>query len=122
MDVVHSRPPALQVLNNDIATNIARHLLGEPNKALSTKRELRFGSKGSLSVIIGGQKVGSFYDHEHGTGGDLLTLIQHVTGTDFRGALDLARDFGGDLPSSNHPQSSKPDADEAAKRLRAARF
>ena len=37
---------------------VARHLLGEPNKALSSKTQLRFGSRGSLSVEIGGKTQG----------------------------------------------------------------
>lgn len=44
---------------------------GEPNRALSTRREWRFGSKGSLSVVIHGRKAGFWYDHESGQGGRL---------------------------------------------------
>jgi hypothetical protein len=96
------------------AAAVARHLLGAPNRALSSKRELRFGARGSLAVVIAGQKIGSFYDHEQGTGGDLLGLIQHVTGSDFRGALDLANDFVGNAappPSRPKPKRSKPNPD-----------
>jgi hypothetical protein len=31
---------------------VARHLLGEPNKALSSETELRFGTHGSLAVHL----------------------------------------------------------------------
>ena len=37
---------------------VARHLLGEPNKALSSKTQLRFGSRGSVSVEIAGKNKG----------------------------------------------------------------
>lgn len=56
---------------------VARHLLGEPNKRLSSKRELRFRSQGSLSVDLG---KGTFFDHETGQGGGVLDLIARETG------------------------------------------
>lgn len=51
---------------------VARELLGEPNKALSSKNELRFGSQGSLSVDL---RKGRWYDHEAGKGGGVLALV-----------------------------------------------
>ena len=56
---------------------VARHLLGEPNKKLSGKRELRFGSRGSIAVDL---DKGVWHDHETGTGGGVLDLIQRETG------------------------------------------
>jgi hypothetical protein len=56
---------------------IARELLGEPNKKLSTKTELRYGSRGSLAVDI---KKGIWHDHELGQGGGVLDLITRETG------------------------------------------
>jgi hypothetical protein len=96
MDVVHARPPAF----NDDPADVARHLFGEPNKAQSTKRELRFGTHGSLAVPIAGPKAGSFYDHELGKGGWLIDRT---------------------LPAKSFAARSKPDTDEAAKRLGIAR-
>jgi hypothetical protein len=51
---------------------VARKLLGEPNHALSKDGELRFGSRGSLSVNL---TNGTWYDHEAGKGGGVLDLI-----------------------------------------------
>lgn len=56
---------------------VALRLLGEANRALSTKTELRYGSHGSLSIDLG---KGTYYDHEDGTGGGVLDLIQRETG------------------------------------------
>lgn len=56
---------------------VARHLFGEPNKRLGSKRELRFRSQGSLSVDL---DKGTFFDHETGTGGGVLDLIARETG------------------------------------------
>lgn len=61
---------------------LARHLLGEPNKSLSTTAQLRYGNKGSLAVEISGTHAGKWFDHEQGTGGDALELIcyrQHLS-------------------------------------------
>jgi putative DNA primase/helicase len=55
------------------AAEIAIALLGEPNHMLSSRRELRFGRKGSLAVTTAGPKTGSWYDHENGVGGDLFS-------------------------------------------------
>jgi putative DNA primase/helicase len=77
------------------AAEIAIALLGEPNRALSSKRELRFGRKGSLAVVIEGVKSGQWYDHEVGVGGDLINLIQRVQGITFREAVAYAERFIG---------------------------
>lgn len=54
--------------------DVARRLLGRPNTNLSTKTELRFGHHGSISVVIAGDKAGSWFDHEHGVGGGIKEL------------------------------------------------
>ena len=54
---------------------VARRLLGEPNASLSTRTELRFGTHGSLSVVITGPKRGTWFDHEAGHGGGVLDLV-----------------------------------------------
>jgi Protein of unknown function (DUF3987) len=56
---------------------VARRLLGEPNRKVSTKTVLRFGARGSLSIDLA---KGTFYDHEIGEGGGVLDLIQRETG------------------------------------------
>jgi putative DNA primase/helicase len=78
---------------------IAVALLGEPNRQLSSKRELRFGQKGSLAVVITGAKAGCWYDHENGTGGDLVDLIRRQHGGGFRAAVEYAERFIGHAPT-----------------------
>ena len=56
--------------------SVARRLLGEPNARLSTRTELRFGTHGSLAVVIAGKKQGTWFDHEAGQGGGVLDLVQ----------------------------------------------
>ncbi len=81
------------------AAELARHLLGEPNASLSSKADMRFGTRGSLAVIVAGKKAGSFFDHEVQQGGDLFDLIPRERSCDFPAALVFARDFvGRDIP------------------------
>jgi hypothetical protein len=54
---------------------IARRLLGEPNPHLSSRTELRFGTHGSVAVVIAGPKRGTWFDHEAGQGGGALDLV-----------------------------------------------
>jgi hypothetical protein len=55
---------------DDIAA-LARARFGSENPRLSSRNELRFGNRGSVSVALIGEKAGLFYDHESGTGGAL---------------------------------------------------
>jgi AAA domain len=59
---------------------VARELLGEPNKRLSSRHQLRFGTHGSLAVDIAGNKRGQWFDHEAQRGGGTLDLIAYKTG------------------------------------------
>ena len=71
-----SRLPDFPDLRPDVA-EIARRILGEPNKQLSTRQQLRFGTNGSVSVEIAGPKRGQWYDFEVQQGGgpwELLTV------------------------------------------------
>lgn len=70
---------------------VTTELLGEPNPKLSTRKELRYGSRGSLSVDL---EKDCWHDHEAGTGGGVLDLIRRETGRDARGAADWMRERG----------------------------
>src|SRR3954454_22520940 len=72
---------------------VAEELLGEPNRKLSSRGELRWGSRGSFSLALRGRKRGLCFDHEAGEGGDLLWLIRRQRGGRFEDAVDWARDF-----------------------------
>src|SRR6516162_3373602 len=89
------------------AAEVAIALLGEPNRALSSRRELRFGRKGSLAVVIEGRKCGQWYDHEVGIGGDLIDLIQRVHGINFPDAITYAEQFFGLAPTSRRADASR---------------
>jgi len=58
---------------------VARRLLGAPNEPLSSERELRYGSKGSLSIDL---NKGTYYDWEHKQGGGVLEFIKRYGNAD----------------------------------------
>ncbi len=68
----------------------ARRLLGKPNGALSTKTELRYGAKGSLSIDL---RKNVWNDFEEGEGGGVLNLVVRERGGNRR---DAARWLEGD--------------------------
>ena len=68
---------------------VARRLLGEPNKAHSTKTELRYGRKGRLAVDL---NKNTWYDHEIREGGGVLDLICRENGGSHREARAWLRD------------------------------
>jgi len=58
---------------NALMEPVAERILGAPNSKLSTRGELRWGSRGSLSVD---RAKGVWYDHEAGVGGGVIDLIK----------------------------------------------
>ena len=93
------------------AADVARALLGHENLAMSSKRELRFGRKGSLAVVTAGQKAGVWYDYEAAEGGDLLNLIQRERNVGFKEALAIAERLVGAPPLTHvapAPATRKP--------------
>lgn len=75
---------------------VALALCGEPNRKLSSKEELRFGTNGSLRVSIAGQHEGTWKNHETDEGGGTLDLIVHKRGGDRASAAEwFKQQFGG---------------------------
>ena len=79
----------------DLIEPVARQLLGEPNRLLSTAVEWRYGTRGSLSVKVGGPHKGTWNDHEAATGGGVLDLVARQKGGDRKSAAEwLKQEFG----------------------------
>jgi hypothetical protein len=85
------------------APEIAQAYLGQPNSALSTKRELRFGRQGSLAVVIAGPKSGLWHDHSDDSGGDMIALIQFQKNCSFQEALQEVTAFIGSAAPQGRP-------------------
>lgn len=79
------------------AKAIARAVLGECNRAHSSETEWRYGTNGSLSVVVAGERAGTWHDHENGQGGGMLELVQSRRNLDKAGALDFIRTAGANL-------------------------
>jgi Ti-type conjugative transfer relaxase TraA len=85
--------------------SIARDLLGEPNKALSNGRHLRFGEHGKISVGISGEKLGSWYDFSADKGGDMFALVQDTQKCDFKESVEyLRKSVGMEAGNNSHLQ------------------
>ncbi|MBW6496350.1 MAG: hypothetical protein K0B16_17705, partial [Burkholderiaceae bacterium] len=72
------------------APEIAVELLGKPT--FRTGQKWRWGSKGSLSIVVVGGKAGMWFDHELGDGGAFVDLVARIRGLNRREALDWAAD------------------------------
>jgi hypothetical protein len=66
-------------------------LLGTPNAKLSSKHELRYGTRGSMAIDL---KKGVWHDHERGVGGGVLDFIHDQTGLDDRDAWGWIEEHG----------------------------
>jgi hypothetical protein len=70
------------------AEQVAIALLGKPSRM--TRRELRFGNRGSLALCRDGNKRGIWFDHERGEGGDMLHLLAREYGVRLGEAIRIA--------------------------------
>jgi len=89
-----------------------RRLLGDPNRALSTKTELRYGRKGSLAVDLAKD---TWFDHEAGEGGGVLDLVCRENGGSHREARQWLRDELG-LVGKGKPSQTADGSNFAAPR------
>lgn len=71
--------------------NLAHHLLGKPNRKLSSANNLRYGNKGSLSINI---QKGLWHNFETGEKGNALQLISMQLGfSDFKDTIAYAKEY-----------------------------
>lgn len=97
-------------LARDLARRIeslARELIG----AAPTSRragEVRFRSRGSLAVRVGGRERGQWYDHEAGKGGDALGLVAHLRRMPAAEAIGWALGWLGRGPVGAEPPAPAP--------------
>jgi Uncharacterized protein conserved in bacteria len=103
---------ALRQQLRDRTEDVAAALLGSPNLPLSSRHDLRFGRRGSLSVATAGERRGQWFEHGADEGGDLFSLIQRELSLDFpaavRWALDLLGDPGCHTPPPQRTTAPSP--------------
>ncbi|HAU1234359.1 TPA: conjugative transfer relaxase/helicase TraI [Legionella pneumophila] len=107
---------------SDQAELVIESLLGEPNRALSSKTEYRYGTKGSLSICLSGEKRGVWHNFETKEKGNMLHLIQKTLNLNFKESLEYAAKFTGDdlkerikLASKNPNKIQAIDSDKKRK-------
>lgn len=97
------------------AEDIALSLLGRSTSI--SRREMRWGRRGSRCLTLVGEKRGLWFDHERGIGGDMLDLIADVRGTGRGEAIRIAEKefFSSSAPTPPRPvlAVSLPSDDEA---------
>src|SRR5882724_10708809 len=94
----------LRAALNSRAADLATYLIGNPNRHMSSKRDLRFGRHGSMSVVIAGPKIGSWFDHETDEHGGMFDLVMRQQNCSFVEALNFAREYLGDAPLPARPK------------------
>ena len=82
---------------------VAKALLGEPNHKLSTKSELRWGNRGSMSVDL---VKGTWFDHEAEEGGGVIDLIRRDN--PMVNVNDALREFGIETEQPRTNGTAKP--------------
>lgn len=105
---------------NDLAAAmpaVARALLGEPVQALSTATQWRYGRRGSLAIDV---KRGLWCDHEAGTGGGVIALIQRQRGGDMAAALRWLASGPGAIALPEQPCETRRAGVDDRQRIRGA--
>ena len=107
------------------AIDLCCELFGKPTRR--THWELRWGKRGSVSLLIKGGRA-YFHDFEGGTGGSLLDAIMFAYGLEFRDTITWARRWLGDEPDTPpnsprrrpKPKPIKVDDEEEKRKAQAA--
>lgn len=103
----------LKAALSDAAEDIGERLFGKPTSR--TRRELRWGRKGSISIRLDGRHGARFRSFEAEIGGSMLDAIMFVYGCGFQNAIEIGRQMlglaDGDAPSPPKRERRNFDAD-----------
>jgi DNA primase len=86
------------------------------------QKQLRFGSKGSRSIIVSGNKQGVYADFETGVKGNVFTMIQDRLGVSFKEALDWSQEWLGNPTRQQQWESFKATQKDHYKAVEESRF
>jgi putative DNA primase/helicase len=102
-----------------MAEQIVHSFLGEPNRSLCTKRQLRWGRKGSFALNVAGDWNGCWFDHESQIGGDIIEFVRQQLGCSIGEAISEALKYLGPSWSATtaptRSQPAKPERDDAVR-------
>lgn len=84
---------------------VARRFFGEPNEALSTDDELRYGNKGSLKVNL---TDGLWHDFASGEKGGVLALLKRELRLEGADAFKWLKGIGVEVAGNTQPKQPKP--------------
>ena len=105
----------------DRAAEIVQSFLGEPNRRLSTRRQLRWGRRGSFALNVQAEKAGLWFDHENGLGGDVINFLERQLGYSTGEAINYALQYLGSSFGVDSPRSHFTKSDETDDAIRIAR-
>ncbi|MCV9960770.1 AAA family ATPase [Pararhizobium sp. BT-229] len=94
-----------KVIMEPVARRILGEAIGEPNKHMSTRAEIRWGKNGSVAVDL---VKGTWYDHEDQIGGGVFELLRAFKGFDKGEAVAWLVDEGY-LESRENPVAKRED-------------
>ncbi|KTD70361.1 putative conjugative transfer protein TraI [Legionella santicrucis] len=116
------KEPIIQYDTHTLSQNLSHHaelviesLLGQPNRTLSSNKEYRYGTNGSLTFCLSGEKRGTWFNFETLEKGNLLHLIQKTLNLNFKESLAYAAKLTGDdlrKTITSIPQNSKPNKEK----------
>src|SRR5262245_16783081 len=89
---------------------VARLLLGEPNAKLSNKKELRYGSRGSVAVDLA---KGTWFDHETQEGGGVFALVAREQKIELRECPAWLDDHGFEVGAKTNGDARSPSNERA---------
>jgi putative DNA primase/helicase len=101
-----------------MAPEIIRSALGEPNRKLSTKRQWRWGRKGSFALNVTGPNAGLWFDHENGVGGDIIDFIKAENCCSIGQAIQIGLELiggGRAMTAPHHEGAAEPEDDDAVR-------
>jgi len=119
------RQKQTQLIRAHLSRDMARvcEMLGY-RKPFRDRHSLRFGSKGSLAVVVSGPDAGQWFNYEDGIGGDPFSLIMHTLGADFKEAREWALNYLGgavqtlpEQPARHVVSPKRNDSSEGALKL-----
>jgi hypothetical protein len=103
----------------DQLETLSKALLGPHNLALSSKRQWRWGNKGSFVLEMSGAKRGVWHDKEADQGGGPIRMVHHRRGGTMAEAIAWSANFAGLSPAGGNREHDQQRRLDRERRLAA---